>query len=347
MPHPLQNLFVSAEDLKDKDKADNFVRLVAVAQISWLIIEVAVRQSTGLPITQLEVGTLSLSVMAVAIYAANWWKPKDVGEPTKLNGRFTSSSPYDAVLQPYHTTYRLTDRFLTPRAEIDRAWKEPTELERIRNDTVFFKGRDSPIWISLGAASLVFGGLHCLAWNYEFPSNTELVAWRTTSLAITVLPAIALVLNYYVNWLLTEDRDKICRDQILQDLKRIEPKALDILGDVDKYQLHPEKDYVNKLKKEAKDALRKNLEDIGDDGVDKVESSQRKLERKRKGAKKAHKQKVKDIEEEWKKIPQDLKDKIATRVEKFHNIRSLIWRSSYRANPRKSFSTEWTASSSR
>jgi hypothetical protein len=34
--------------------------------------------------------------------------------------------------------------------------------------------------------SLVFGGLHCLCWNFAYPSQAERTIWRVASLAITV-----------------------------------------------------------------------------------------------------------------------------------------------------------------
>jgi hypothetical protein len=40
---------------------------------------------------------------------------------------------------------------------------------------------------------LVFGGLHCLCWNFAYPSQAERAIWRAASLAITV-PFLASVL---------------------------------------------------------------------------------------------------------------------------------------------------------
>ena len=42
--------------------------------------------------------------------------------------------------------------------------------------------------------SLVFGGLHCLCWNFAYPSQAERTIWRVASLAITVpFPASVLL----------------------------------------------------------------------------------------------------------------------------------------------------------
>jgi hypothetical protein len=35
---------------------------------------------------------------------------------------------------------------------------------------------------------LVFGGIHCIGWSFNFPSHTERVFWRISSIAITGIP---------------------------------------------------------------------------------------------------------------------------------------------------------------
>lgn len=36
--------------------------------------------------------------------------------------------------------------------------------------------------------TILFGAIHCCAWSFEFPSDTERLLWRITSLIITVSP---------------------------------------------------------------------------------------------------------------------------------------------------------------
>lgn len=46
--------------------------------------------------------------------------------------------------------------------------------------------------------SLVFGGLHCLCWNFTYPSQVERTIWRVASLAITVpFPATMLLFVFF------------------------------------------------------------------------------------------------------------------------------------------------------
>jgi hypothetical protein len=47
----------------------------------------------------------------------------------------------------------------------------------------------------------LFGGLHCLAWNFHFPTRGEARAWRVCSILTSVLPLLAVVpLAIWTRW---------------------------------------------------------------------------------------------------------------------------------------------------
>ena len=35
---------------------------------------------------------------------------------------------------------------------------------------------------------IVFGGLHCIAWNFTYPTDVERLLWRSASVAIAAIP---------------------------------------------------------------------------------------------------------------------------------------------------------------
>jgi hypothetical protein len=37
-------------------------------------------------------------------------------------------------------------------------------------------------------AATVFGGIHCIGWSFDFPSHTEQLLWRISSISITGIP---------------------------------------------------------------------------------------------------------------------------------------------------------------
>ena len=61
------------------------VKLLAVSQISWLLLSVVVRGITRLPVSQIEVVAIGFSTVAVATYLCNLLKPTDVDVPINLS----------------------------------------------------------------------------------------------------------------------------------------------------------------------------------------------------------------------------------------------------------------------
>jgi hypothetical protein len=43
---------------------------------------------------------------------------------------------------------------------------------------------------------VIFGGLHCIGWSFEFPTHTEQTLWRSTSLGITAIPLIVAPIDF-------------------------------------------------------------------------------------------------------------------------------------------------------
>ncbi len=43
---------------------------------------------------------------------------------------------------------------------------------------------------------VIFGGLHCIGWNFQYPTPVEQRLWRATSLAITAIPLVVAPIDY-------------------------------------------------------------------------------------------------------------------------------------------------------
>ena len=195
---PLKDLVLKKEDIEDKSKADWLLKAIAISQILWLILNVATRGITKLPVTQLEIATVAFSLMAVATYAVNWWKPKDIVTPTTLK----RPTYFFAMDKDTRNVQGFVERLLAPSEAND--YPTPNEYrKRIENDTVWMQGDTPLIWGLMAISSLIFGGLHCLAWNFHFPTNTELVLWRVASLASSALPSFALGVSLLLRFLST------------------------------------------------------------------------------------------------------------------------------------------------
>ncbi len=191
-PHPLKGLVLSEEDIKDKSKADSLVKLIAVGQSLLVVANVAARRALDMPVTQLEIGTVAFCVVSVFTYLANWWKPKEVEVPTYLRVRtrhiYGQFSRQD--MQPY------LNRMISPIESENRDFA--AQLTRIRNDDVWMEGDVPLVTTMMAISSFVFGGIHCLAWNFEFPTRLEQLLWRISAVATAGLPTLLLVINIFL-----------------------------------------------------------------------------------------------------------------------------------------------------
>ena len=43
---------------------------------------------------------------------------------------------------------------------------------------------------------VVFGGVHCIGWNFKFPTHSEQTLWRSTSVAIAAIPLIVAPIDF-------------------------------------------------------------------------------------------------------------------------------------------------------
>ena len=177
-------LCLDKSDIEDKSKADWFSKAVAIFQVGWLLVEVLVRVAVDLPVTQLEIATAAFSVTAIFTYAANWWKPKGIDKPTILE---VSTSITELELPDL-------EMFLRRQFEVSGT-TILNNTRRVTNDTVWMSKRVAGLHYILAITSLVFGGLHCLAWNFGFPTPAERLLWRVTSIASTFLPCLVIGSN--------------------------------------------------------------------------------------------------------------------------------------------------------
>lgn len=143
---------LTTDTINDHSKANWVVKGLACLQALWLIIQCITRKLQGLPITILEVSTMAYVVCALVTYLCWWSKPLDVMSSIcigEIHGR------------------------------------KPLERSRVKNK---ISVEDSFSASALGMAlSVVFGCIHCAAWNFEFPSPAERTIWRVASVLLPIL----------------------------------------------------------------------------------------------------------------------------------------------------------------
>lgn len=206
--HPLEGLRLSRNDITDKSKADWLLKSLSVLQILSLIVTVTVRGVTSLPLTQLEIVTVAFSIIAIMTYVANWSKPKDISEPVVVlhgtHGRDNSDTDLTNRNSDHSTldcTVSFVEQLMNPSETYDRKGSV-RDAPYVSNDTLDMHGDIPLVVLLMAVSSLLFGGLHCLAWNFDFPSDAELQLWRVASISSALIPMIALGLTILLNYML-------------------------------------------------------------------------------------------------------------------------------------------------
>lgn len=75
---------ITYDELCDKSKSDPLLKVIAVFQIMWSIIQISARAIRHLPISLLELNVLALAACALVVYLLCWDKPKHVTVATTI-----------------------------------------------------------------------------------------------------------------------------------------------------------------------------------------------------------------------------------------------------------------------
>jgi hypothetical protein len=62
------------------------------------------------------------------------------------------------------------------------------------------------VGLAVAAIGTVFGSIHLLAWSYTFPSSTERILWRVSTLAVTCIPLVLAGLTIIITWIYYSER---------------------------------------------------------------------------------------------------------------------------------------------
>jgi hypothetical protein len=151
----------SKDDLKDRDKSDALVILLAIIQLFWLIAELITRKIKGLPSSQFEIVTLAFAACSITSYMLVLPKPKGVDVTQKVRASQYPTAPQMAKIAgggPF-------------------CWQFVRHVHWMPNHAIHYQG---PRWryfrgfiLGSGLGAMLFGAAHIIAWNFDFPTPTE------------------------------------------------------------------------------------------------------------------------------------------------------------------------------
>lgn len=179
-------------DLADKNKGDVFVKVLALLQFTWLAMQLCARWALGKPSSPLEIMTFAFAICAFLIYLILLQSPQDVITPIYVPASRLASA----------SDMRDMSLFAPPPATGSLVVESSLRrVGRVANDVIL------PRWPHhdhvavrnqhygfLVVSSLLFGGLHLLAWNSPFPTETEKILWRVASL-VTMLHPLSIIIG--------------------------------------------------------------------------------------------------------------------------------------------------------
>ena len=194
---------ISAKDVWDKSKADGFQKTFTCIQTGWFLVQCLGRAIQRLPVTTLELTTLGFVFCTLVMYIQWANKPLDVASPTILpletkieeilrDGGPRAAKPYRQT--PLDFIDDLSPSWLTELQPHLRFRRGPPDrpLRPFTNDR-FPVIAASLEAICLFFVSLIYCGLHFIAWNFSFPTRVERILWHAASITM-----IATALVFWV-----------------------------------------------------------------------------------------------------------------------------------------------------
>jgi hypothetical protein len=184
----------------DKSKGDALSKGLALAQGLWFCVQYFGRIHQHLAVTQLEVATLAFAVVNVFIWALWWGKPLDVQRPTmvgppkaeEVNVTRRRTLPvrikfYGAIGGLYEDGFDENNYDPLSSSSVPSFWAS----ESGENKTEFRLG-----FIFECLVGIIFGAIHCTAWNTGFPTAEEMWIWRSCSLSVIAILILWLAAFY-------------------------------------------------------------------------------------------------------------------------------------------------------
>ncbi|KAI9430095.1 hypothetical protein F5148DRAFT_990594 [Russula earlei] len=231
---------IAKEEIEDKSKGDIISKLLVVLQTSWFVTQCITRGIKGLPITELELITVAFAALNFVMYLLWWEKPLNVQRGVRVYKKRETDEPVDdghvqttssvgfwgalrdAALSGFPAAIARGPRM--PNDE-DGPWLLRVLFWPLQKPGYIFYGEDVEYekrvgtfypsrWVTgrmsfatfmLFAATLTFGGIHCVGWSFTFTTVTEQTLWRVASLSMVVAPTLYILLlkahDYLGDWL--------------------------------------------------------------------------------------------------------------------------------------------------
>jgi hypothetical protein len=192
---------VTDAEIEDRSKGDIISKGLAVIQTGWFIAQCIARGAEHLAITELEIMTVAFAFLNLVTYIFWWNKPLNVTCPIRvLKEGHNAPEPRSPERLP------LKERFIRMFTLMDPDRDGTLEVDLLQEKCVstFYAGSISDssksYWTLMIAEifiAMMFGGIHCIAWSFAFPTHVEQILWRASSAAIVSIPVLWAVVIFF------------------------------------------------------------------------------------------------------------------------------------------------------
>jgi len=196
-------------EIEDRSKGDALSKGIAILQLAWFVLQLVARYAQNLPITLLEIDTLAVAALTSTAYGWWWKKPKDVGRPSPVYWKAAASPRRDLAYDRPHTDLnagggwyyfaKLFYPFMSLMGLDSLVSPGAVRSRRVPSLAGYIETRNGTILLIGCLSGMVFGGIHCAAWNFLFQRHAEQVLWRAASLVILCSP-ISFLISYMFEW---------------------------------------------------------------------------------------------------------------------------------------------------
>ncbi|KAG2040457.1 hypothetical protein BDR03DRAFT_892399 [Suillus americanus] len=196
---------LTANQIHDRSKGNAISKGLIMLQVAWFVMQLITRAIYHLETTQLEAGTLAFAVLNFLTYAVWWNKPLNVQCPHPVYRKSTESRPENRIDEPDVPGSRqgagwvILGQVFVSIAELIGLPYEPAS-QKLRVPTfdgsISLEGSNKRVLLLSGLLmATIFGGIHCMAWFFAFPTYQEQVLWRMSAIAITFTPWLCFLLG--------------------------------------------------------------------------------------------------------------------------------------------------------
>lgn len=139
--------------------------------------------------------TLAYTVITVAMYAAWWDKPLNVGCAVRVPTKEVRNEATDVYKSIWDRVFGYVMGLQDLAVDLSECKRVPTFWA---GDNEVDNAGMADVLALLVAT--IFGAVHCIAWHFAFQSHLEQQLWRYSAIAIIVTPA-ALIVAFIVTGL--------------------------------------------------------------------------------------------------------------------------------------------------